>query len=149
MAALDLTGITVHGVPINFAGVDKLNGTGDVSMKLAATGGNAHDLVASLNGSGRINFTNGTIERSGLVPLIEMGPAFGDKTIPREIEYRSLSASMTVEQGVLHNDDLKLVGPWLSATGSGALDLGHHEINYLRRPNITGTGGARIAITGA
>ena len=50
--------------------------------------------------------------------------------------------------GVLYNSDLKLVGPWLSATGSGTLDLGPRRIDYLWQPDITGIGNARVAITG-
>ena len=50
--------------------------------------------------------------------------------------------------GVLHNSDLKLVGPWLSATGSGTLDLGPRQIDYLWQPDIAGIGNARVAITG-
>jgi hypothetical protein len=51
-------------------------------------------------------------------------------------------------RGVLHNSDLKLAGPWLSATGSGTLDLEQRQIDYLWQPDIAGTGSARIAITG-
>ena len=71
-----------------------------------------------------------------------------DETTRREIEYRSLSASATIVHGVLHNSDLKLVGPWLSATGSGTLDLGPRRIDYLWQPDIAGIGNARVAITG-
>jgi AsmA protein len=144
----DLTGITVHDVSFNIAGFDKLSGTGDVSVNLASTGKTTHDLVASLNGSGRINFTNGTIGSAGPAPLTKIGPVIGDETTRHEIEYRSLSASATIVRGVLHNSDLKLVGPWLSATGSGTLDLGPRQIDYLWEPDIAGIGSARIAITG-
>ena len=146
--SFDLTGITVHDIDINIAGFDKLSGTGDVSVNLAATGKNAHDLVASLDGSGRINFTNGTIGSAGPTALMKIGPVIGDAATRHEIEYRSLSASATIVRGVLHNNDLKLVGPWLSATGSGTLDLGPRQIDYLWEPEIAGIGTARIAITG-
>ena len=144
----DLTDITVHDVSFNIAGFDKLSGSGDVSVKLAATGSTTHDLVASLNGSGRINFTNGTIGSAGLAPLMKMGPLIGDEITRHEIEYRSLSASTTIVRGVLHNSDLRLVGPWLSATGSGTLDLEPRHIDYLWQPEIAGFGSARITITG-
>ena len=144
----DLSGITVHDLSFNIAGFNKLSGTGDVSANLAATGSTTHDLVASLNGGGRISFTNGMIGSAGLAPLMKIGPAIGDETTRREIEYRSLSASGPIVHGVLHNSDLKLVGPWLSATGSGTLDLGSRQIDYLWQPDIAGIGNARVAITG-
>jgi len=77
-----------------------------------------------------------------------LGPAINDKTIPREIEYQTLSATATIDNGILHNNDLKLSGPQMSATGTGSLDLAPHRINYLWQPNITDLGSARIAITG-
>ena len=144
----DLTGITVHDVSLNIAGFDKLSGTGDVSVNLAASGSTEHDLIASLNGSSRINFTNGAIGSAGQAPLLKIGPVIGDQTTRGEIEYRSLTASATIVCGVLHNSDLKLVGPWLSATGGGTLDLGPRQIDYLWQPDIAGIGSARIAITG-
>ena len=144
----DLSGITVHDLSFNIAGFDRLSGTGDVSATLAATGSTIDDLVASLNGRGRISLTNGMIGSAGLAPLMKIGPAMGDETTRREIEYRSLSASATIVHGVLHNSDLKLVGPWLSATGSGTLDLGPRRIDYLWQPDIAGIGNARVAITG-
>ena len=72
----------------------------------------------------------------------------GNKIVPRQIEYHSLSASATITQGILHNNDLRLVGPRLSATGSGILDLAPHHIDYKWQPNIVGLGNARIAISG-
>jgi AsmA protein len=146
--SFDLTGITVHDVSFNIAGFDKLSGTGDVSVNLAAAGSTTRDLIASLNGSGRMNFTNGTIRSAGQTPLMKISPVISDNTTRREIEYRSLSASATIVRGVLHNSDLKLVGPWLSATGGGTLDLGPRQIDYLWQPDIAGIGSARIAITG-
>ena len=144
----DLTGITVHDVSFNIAGFDKLSGTGDVSVNLAATGSTTHDLVASLSGSGRMNFTNGTIGSARLAPLMKMGPLMSEEITRHEIEYRSLSASTTIARGVLRNSDLKLVGPRLSATGSGTLDLEPRHIDYLWQPDVAGIGSARIAITG-
>ena len=147
-AIFDLTGITVHDVSFNIAGFDKLSGTGDVSVNLAATGSTTHDLVASLSGSGRMNFTNGTIGSARLAPLMKMGPLMSEEITRHEIEYRSLSASTTIARGVLRNSDLKLVGPRLSATGSGTLDLEPRHIDYLWQPDVAGIGSARIAITG-
>src|SRR6516162_9455261 len=40
------------------------------------------------------------------------------------------------------------MGPWLSATGIGTLDLEPRHIDFLWQPDIAGLGSARIAITG-
>jgi uncharacterized protein involved in outer membrane biogenesis len=149
-ATVKLTGITVRDAPINIAGFDTLSGTGDVSFDLIGSGDTMRDIIASLNGGGRIDFANGSVGSAGLGPLMKnaLGPVISDKTIPREIEYRSLSASATIQQGVLRNNDLKLSGPQLSATGAGTLDLAPRRIDYLWQPDIAGLGSARVAITG-
>ena len=83
-------------------------------------------------------------QRSGLSPLMKnaLGPAIGDRAIPREIAYRTLSVTATIAAGVLHNSDLQLSGPQLSATGAGTLDLGPRRIDYLWQPDISGSSAA-------
>jgi len=146
-----LTGITVKRLSVGIAGFETLSGTGDVVFDLTGSGKTVRQLVASLNGSGRIAFTNGTVGSAGLGPLMQntLGPAINDKAIPREIAYASLSGTATIQRGVLRNTDLKLNGPQLSATGSGTLDLAPRRIDYLWLPDITGLGSARIVISGA
>jgi uncharacterized protein involved in outer membrane biogenesis len=150
-ATVRLAGITVHQLSFNIAGFDKLSGTGDVSVDLTTSGKTMHDLIASLNGSGSIALTDGTVGSAALGPLMKnsVGALLGDKTIPREIGYRSLSASATIAKGVLHNNDLKLSGPKLSATGAGTLDLAQRLVDFQWDPDIAGLGSARIAINGA
>jgi AsmA protein len=146
-----LTGITVNRLSLNIAGFETLSGTGDLAFDLTGSGKTMRELVASLNGSGSINFTNGTVGAAGLGPLMRntIGPVVNDKTIPREIAYRSLSATATIRQGILRNDDLKLSGPQVSATGAGTLNLAPRQINYQWNPDIVGLGTAQVAITGA
>jgi len=145
-----LASVTVDRLPIGIAGLDALRGTGDITFRLAASGKTTRQLIASLGGSARIDFTDGAIGSGGLATLMrnQLGPAINDRSIPREIEYRSLSASATLERGVLHSPDLKLAGPRLSATGAGTLDLAARRIDYLWQPDILGLGSARLVITG-
>jgi uncharacterized protein involved in outer membrane biogenesis len=149
-ASGNLAGITVKRLSIDIAGFETLSGTGDVAFDLTGSGKTVRQLVASLSGSSRIAFTNGTVGSAGLAPLMQnaLGPAVNDKAIPHEIAYTALSGTATIQQGILRNGDLKLSGPQLSATGSGTLDLAQRRIDYLWLPDITGLGNARIMITG-
>jgi uncharacterized protein involved in outer membrane biogenesis len=150
-ATLHLTDITVHQLSFNIAGFDALSGTGDVAVDLTGNGKTMREVIGSLNGTASIAFANGTVGSVALRPLMKnsIGPFINDKAIPREIDYRSLSATATVAQGVLHSSDLKLSGPRLSATGAGALDLSRRVIDFEWNPDIPELGSARIAITGA
>lgn len=148
---LALTGVTAHDLPVHIAGFDSLSGAGDAALDLSGSGKTMRDIVRSLNGSARIAFANGAVAATGLEPLLRnaLGPAVLGKSVPKEIAYRTLSASATIDNGILRNDDLRLAGPALSASGSGTLDLTQKTLDYLWQPNITGLGSARIAITGS
>jgi AsmA protein len=148
--ALRLAGITVRHVAFEFAGFDELSGTGDVAVDVTGRGSSPRDIVASLAGAADINFTHGTIGSAGLSSLLKsnLGPAVDAGSIPREIDYRSLSGTAMIDRGDLHNCDLKVDGPRLSATGTGLLDLPLRRIDYLWLPVIAGLGSARIAVTG-
>jgi AsmA protein len=147
--ALRLTGITVGHVAFAFAGFDELSGTGDVAVDVTGHGRNPRDIVASLTGAAGINFTSGTIGSIGLSAVLKnnLGPAVDASSLPREIDYRSLSGTAAVDRGIFHNRDLRIDGPRLSATGTGLLDLPLRRIDYLWLPAIIGLGSARIAIT--
>ena len=148
---LSLTGVTFHALPVHIAGFDSLGGSGDAALDLTGSGKTMRDIVRSLSGSARITLADGAIAAGGLGPLLKnaLGPAVGDKTIPPEIAYRSLSASATIDHGVLRNDDLRLAGLALSASGAGTLDLAQRTLDYLWQPDIPGLGSARVAVTGA
>jgi len=144
------TGVTFNRLPVGIGGFESLRGTGDLAFDVTARGKRARELIASLSGTTNVDLTEGSIQTDGLGGLknhLGLGLA-GDKIVPRQIKYHSLSASATITQGVLHNDDLRLVGPRLSATGSGTLDLAPHHIDYEWQPDIVGLGNARIAISG-
>ncbi|MBV8777391.1 MAG: hypothetical protein JO258_09370, partial [Alphaproteobacteria bacterium] len=60
-----------------------------------------------------------------------------------------LTGTATVARGIVHNRDLRLVSPRLSATASGTLDLAGRQIDYLWQPDIPDFGSARILVTGS
>jgi uncharacterized protein involved in outer membrane biogenesis len=148
---LSLTGVTIHDLPVHIAGFDSLSGSGDIVFDLTGTGRTMHDIIRSLSGSAHIAFTDGAVVAGGLGSLLRnaLGPAVRDKANLEEIEYRLLTASATIDKGMLRNKDLRLAGPTLSAIGGGTLDLAQRTLDYLWLPDIPGLGRARIAIVGA
>lgn len=151
VGSLALTGVTIRQLPIGIAGFGTLSGVGDVSLNLTASGKTTKDIVKSLGGNGSITLADGSIGSGGLAPALKnsLGPLVSDKSIPHEFAYRSLSATATIDHGILTNNDLKLSGPQAAATGTGTLDLAERRIDYLWQPDIVGLGNARVQITGA
>ncbi|MFM7444161.1 MAG: hypothetical protein ACKO2N_09670, partial [Tabrizicola sp.] len=56
----------------------------------------------------------------------------------------------TIADGVLSNSDLKLVAPYLTASGSGEIGLGDRTLDYRLRPtalaDADGTGGVMVPL---
>jgi AsmA protein len=80
--------------------------------------------------------------------LRTLDPGFvgeGQKTI-----FDGLAGTFVIDGGVLRNDDLKLVAPFLTAAGSGELGLGDRTLNYRIRPTALaaedGTGGVMVPL---
>jgi AsmA protein len=80
--------------------------------------------------------------------LRTLDPGFvgeGQKTI-----FDGVSASFTIDGGVLTNSDLRLVAPFVTATGAGQVGLGPRTLDYRLRPTALagedGTGGVMVPL---
>jgi len=51
-------------------------------------------------------------------------------------------------RGVLHNDDLRLTSPKMTATGAGTVYLSQRRIDYVWLPDIANRGSGQVLITG-
>lgn len=153
-ADLTVSGIAMQPLLQDFAGYNRLVGTGDMKMRLQASGNSEAALVQSLSGQGSVHFGKGEIRGLDLVGMLRtmntsyMGP--GSKTI-----FDTIGASFTIQKGVLSNNDLTFVAPLLTATGKGTVDIAHRQMNYTVTPTALkkadGTGGISVPlnITGA
>lgn len=69
----------------------------------------------------------------------------GQKTI-----FDGLAGTYTITGGVLSNSDLKLVAPYVTASGTGEIGLGGRTLNYRLRPTALaaedGTGGVMVPL---
>ena len=144
---LDLHGVTVQPLFRDIAGIDQVIGAGDISLDLQGQGSNPQEIVSSLAGAVSIGLGKGTFSGTGFANLMKSlaGP-FAGKRI-KAIEFDSLTATGTIADGVLHNDDLKLASTKMSATGEGTVDLQKRQFDYLAALSMAETA-ARIGITG-
>ncbi|WP_108484718.1 AsmA family protein [Oceaniglobus ichthyenteri] len=126
-------------------GYDRLVATGNLAINVLGVGNDMHTLMNSLEGEG--GFSTGAGELLGLdiVGMLRtLNPNFigeGSKTI-----FDKISASFTVNQGVLRNDDLTLLAPLIAATGSGTVGLGAQTLNYRLEPRLLKDGNVRVPI---
>lgn len=152
-ADLSARGVALKPLLTALAGYDRLNSDGTLALKLLASGNSQDALVRSLSGTGSLSLGKGELTGLDLLGMLRtldtsyVGP--GAKTI-----FDSLTASWTITNGVLANDDLALKAPLLTASGKGKVDLGAQTLAYTvtptALPKADGTGGITVplAITG-
>lgn len=146
-AKLNLTGVEAKPVLTTFAGFKKLSGKGDMNLFVNGAGVSQRAIVKSLNGNGKMLFRDGSIEGIDLVNIAQMLQkrlttmgVGGGKT-----DFVELGGTFTIVNGVANNQDLKMKGPLVQATGSGDVDLPKKEVRYRVVPILT----ASSAVEGA
>lgn len=145
-----LSGVGIEPLMTALTGGSQVKGTANVSVKVAGKGANEQALMSSLNGGGDVKITDGAIKGINLVdflrhatPSFILGNATGEMT-----EFKTLSASYKITNGVLNNDDLLMQSPVLSLTGKGTVNLVQHSINYRAVPSVAGAVGIPLNVTG-
>lgn len=149
--ATDLTakGVALRPLLTDLAQYKRLDAKADLSLKLRASGNSQAALARSLAGSGRFSFGKGELQGLDLVGMLRtlnlnyVGE--GAKTI-----FDAITASFTIDKGVLSNDDLTLTAPLLSAAGKGTVNIGARTLDYTVTPTALskadGTGGVKVPL---
>lgn len=148
-ADLQLAGLSMQSLMDDLMRYNRLISKGDMSLKFLAVGNSLDELMRSLSGSGRIALGKGELlglDIAGMLRTLDAGfVGEGQKTI-----FDGISASFTMEKGVLFNPDLALSAPYITATGSGELGIGAQTLNYRLRPtalaSTDGTGGVMVPL---
>jgi len=119
---------------------DRYTGTGNLDIKLTAQGLDAEQVTKTLNGTVNVALRDGKIQGVDLQKMITQARAAYDtlrgKTVrvstqaSDETAFDSLTATVRVTNGVARNDDLKLQGPVVRATGKGSANLVKQTLDY-------------------
>lgn len=148
-ADLAAKGVALRPLLSDLADYKRLDAKADLSLKLRASGNSQAALARTLAGSGRFGFGKGELQGLDLVGMLRtlnlnyVGE--GAKTI-----FDSITASFTIDKGVLSNDDLTLKAPLLTATGKGTVDIAARTLDYTVTPvalsKADGTGGVKVPL---
>ncbi len=146
---LTASGVDVQALLSSVAGYDKLTGTGDVAVKFLGSGPSVQAIMAGLSGEGSLALRDGEVTGVDLAGMLRFLDAERVGAAERTA-YDSLTASFTVEGGVLRNDDLRLAAPLVTASGTGVADLGARTLDYrvvpVALPGADGTSDRRVPL---
>ncbi|WP_296761799.1 AsmA family protein [Sediminimonas sp.] len=126
-------GVEVQGLLTDLAGLSRFTGKAQAELSFVGAGQNVDAIMRSLSGGGTISTGRGTIQGIDLDQLFRAGDVRGGTTV-----FDSLTATFTIEDGVLRNDDLLMRLPMISARGEGRVGLGARDLNYLFTPRAGG-----------
>lgn len=117
----------------------QLNGT----VQFTGSGQSQKQIISSLNGKGDVSLKDGVVRGFNLANLVRnVGTVLGKNMADNsgeETKFSAASASFTITQGIINNNDLKMTAPLLDVTGAGTVDLPKRYINYKVTPAVVGT----------
>jgi AsmA protein len=137
-----LTGIDVSPLFKDLMDKDWIGGRGDMNAKLSTTGKTMTALRSNLAGNLAFSFLDGAIKGVNISHKIRQANALltgqpAPPSEPNETRFASLTATGTVNQGVVDNRDMKMDTPLAAITGEGQIDLGKESMDYLIKATVT------------
>jgi len=132
----------------------RVAGRTDMHLDLSGQGNSLDELTHSLNGKADFRFNDGAVKGLNIADMIRRTQAKLDKRpVPeattQQTDFTSLSASITINNGVVNNQDLSAQAPFLRISGSGKADLVKEHLDYRLRAKVVedtqGQGGADLA----
>ena len=117
-----------------------ISGRANMAISLSGTGRSQSEMMRSMQGEARLEFTDGAIEGINIPAMVrglKQGSLRGWKRTQREkTDFSRMSGTFKVQGGVATNKDLNLVGPLIRMTGEGTIDLGREYIDYAVLPRL-------------
>ncbi len=106
------------------------------NTELNTRGTNKQAILSNLNGKGQMTVDNGALLDVNIQNLLAQGDAIlnhkqlPQNTGPNQTSFKQLSGSFEIDDGILNNNDLKLDGGEVQATGNGTVNLIDNTVNY-------------------
>ena len=114
-----------------------LTGNLNLTADFSSRGESSKEIASNLKGTANFSVNDGILHGVKIDDLsVALQSLFKGNLTADKTTVKTLSATATVDKGVLRNEDLTLVdGEGLTLSGSGKLDLGSWTINYKLRPS--------------
>jgi AsmA protein len=146
---LSLTNLDAYPFLSDAVDFTTIEGKGAVDLDLTASGASERAMVGTLNGTAKFAFTDGALRGLNVAGMLRnlttgilTGWQFNDEA---KTVFNTFGASFKIANGQATTDDLRLVGPLVSAGGEGTLDLPGRTLKFRVNPfmlaSVKGEGG--------
>jgi AsmA protein len=154
----NLAGVQVGPLLKDAAGIDMLEGRGNIALDVTTTGNLVSAMKKTLNGKAALELRDGALKGINLAQSLrnvrsmftggqresEQSAAAGQQT-----DFSELTATFDIRNGIAHNGDLSMKSPFLRLAGEGDINIPESSLNYLAKASIVassgGQGGKEIA----
>jgi len=148
-----LDGVQVGPVLQQFAGNDRLTGKGDLTLSLSGPLASTDVMKREIDGDGKFMFRDGALKGVNIAALVRDAKAVlgggrtgGGTDGPVQTDFTELSGTFRINNGVVTNNDLKMLSPLVRVTGRGMASLPADNVDYRIEAalvaDLTGQGGA-------
>ncbi|MEP5758166.1 MAG: AsmA family protein [Litoreibacter sp.] len=132
-ADLNANGLAMQQLMNDFVGFDRLVGQAAMRIQFLGVGETMNQIMNSLSGSGSLDVGAGELlglDIGGMLRNLDLSyQGEGSKTV-----FNDITATFTMDGGILSNKDLNFVSEFLQASGAGSMDLGGQTIDYKVEP---------------
>ena len=138
---MNLSGIDIDALMTALSGKSRLQGTTTLNFALTGRGASQRALVSTLNGNGAIKVMDGAVKGINIAQFLrnaKQGFLFAENS-NEKTDFTEMTASFTIAQGILSNNDLSMKSPILRLAGKGTVNLPQQSLNYRLVPTVVGT----------
>lgn len=139
-ANFKLAGLAAEPFLTDAADFKRLQGNTALDLAVTTAGRSQHDMVSALNGNGSVKFTNGKIKGINIAQLARN--VFSAATTgwqsggAQDTDFSELGGTFTITNGILKNDDLRLLSPLIRVAGAGTVNMPPKTLNYRVEPKL-------------
>lgn len=138
-----LSGLKAEPFLTDAAGFSRLQGASAFDVAVSTAGRSQAEMVSALDGQGAMKFTNGKIKGINLAALartvLSAATTGWQAGGSQDTDFSELGGTFTITNGILKNDDLKLLSPLIRITGAGQADIPKKTLNYRVEPKLAAT----------
>jgi AsmA protein len=137
----NLAGVEVQPLLMDFAKLNRVSGTGNVTLNVTAHGNTTNALISSLDGQAAVNLANGALQGIDLWSAINSAVALAERHampargVGNSTPFEAFKASADLTNGVATTKDLDIASGDLRVTGQGTANLVTEAVDY--RANAT------------
>jgi len=139
-AAFNIAGVSALPIMTDALAFDWISGKANFTIAISGAGRSENEMVRSLQGNGTVRFTDGAIEGLNIPQMIRsvsLGQLQGTQRSSRlKTDFSELNGTYTIQNGIIQNSDLQLIGPLLRMGGKGTIDLPREVIDYSLEPRL-------------